>query len=263
MPYRIDLPAPRADAFDRLVALGALDVEMVGDVLAAILPDAVDAERLARDLRVSRVSVSPAVGRDDDSVWTLAPRTIRAGRVTIAPAGDSPTPGTIRMIDGPAFGTGGHPTTALCLDVLDSIPDDRLPPRVLDIGIGSGVLALAALSRGVARAVGVDLEAEALQVSMMNARLNGLADRLLLVRGGPDGVSGSWPLVFANVLAAPLMDMAAVLVQRVSHEGRLVLSGIQTSLAADVSGAYRRLGMRVVATPPRGPWTAVVLAPTW
>jgi ribosomal protein L11 methyltransferase len=167
------------------------------------------------------------------------------------------------MIDGAAFGTGLHPTTMLCLEVLEEELITSLPDRVLDVGTGSGVLALAALCAGVPGAVAVDIDADAVRAARANASVNGLSQRLQVVHGDVEAVSGVWPLVLANILAAPLIEMAPALARRVGHGGRLVLSGIRSSLASDVERAYRHLGMRQVATRTRDGWSALVLQASW
>lgn len=263
MPYRIDLPQCSDDALDRLISVGALDVEAVGDGLAALMPDGVSATVVADALGIDELSVSDAIGRDDGSVWILSPRAVQVGRFSIVPASMPAPDGAIRITDGPAFGTGLHQTTVLCLEAIDELLDTEVATDVLDVGTGSGVLALAALTRGVARAVGLDVDADALAAAAENAHLNGVAGRLELVHGGPDAVHGTWPLVVANVLAAPLMEMAPALVRRVGHRGRLVLSGISWSVAEDVEQVYRRLGMRLVRSETRAGWTLIVLAPSW
>ena len=96
-----------------------------------------------------------------------------------------------------------------------------------------------------------------------NARLNGLLDRLQLVRGGPEAVTGAWSLVVANVLAAPLIEMAPTLVRRVGHHGHLVLSGIPASVEPDVARAYSRLGMRRLRVRSRSGWVAIELQAAW
>jgi ribosomal protein L11 methyltransferase len=263
VPYRIDLPDPPDDALDILVSLGALDVELVTGGLAALLPDSVDAATVASALRVDTAVVSPAIGRDDGSTWVLSPRVVRAGGLLLAPAHRPAPPGALRLCDGPAFGTGLHPTTVLCLEALDAALTIDVPASVLDVGTGSGVLALAALRRGVPDATGLDVDPGALHVATENARLNDLEGRLRLVEGGPDAVDGAWPLVLANVLAAPLIEMAPVLVRRVAHRGRLVLSGIPRSATSDVGRAYRRLGMRLVYSETRAGWTMLALDASW
>lgn len=264
VPYRIDIADPPEVALDQLMALGALDVEAAPGTLAALMPDNVPQQTVADAFAPAAVTASAAVGRDDGSVWILSPRSVRVGKLWLVPGHLPAQAGALRLTDGRAFGTGLHVTTALCLEILDELVDRGNPPSgVLDIGTGSGILALAALLHGVPEAMGVDIDAEALEVAAENARLNRVTDRLRLVRGGPEAVDGRWPLVLANVLAAPLMDMAATLVQRVGHGGDLILSGVHSTVAADVERTYRRLGMRHVSTVSRGGWAMLHLRPSW
>lgn len=264
MPYRLDVSGVSGQAFDRLVELGALDAEYSQDGrLAAILPDSVTPPQVARALGVDAVSASPAVGRDAGSVWILGPRPLLVAGLRILPAHYDAEPGAIRLLDETAFGTGLHATTALCLEVLRGLVEPTPPQGVLDVGTGSGVLALAALIMGVREATGVDIDEHALHVAGENGRINGLRDRLRLTRGGPEAVTGTWPLVLANVLAAPLIDMAPMLVRRVGHHGRLVLSGIPVSVEQDVDRAYRHLGMRRLGAESRAGWVALLLGATW
>lgn len=266
MPYRVDIPNVADDAFDRLIDLGALDAERVaGGGIAALMPDAVAPEHVVRALGIDEMSVSPAVARDAGSVWILSPRPITIGRLRIVPADTEAEPGTLKLIDAAAFGTGLHPTTALCLEALQDLVDQggTPPDAVLDVGTGSGVLALAALMIGVPRALGIDVDDDALRVAAKNARINRLQERLQLQRGGPDTVTGTWPLVLANVLAAPLIEMAPTLVRRVGHHGHLVLSGIPSSVEDEVDRAYRHLGMRRVSVTSRAGWIALVMQASW
>ena len=98
---------------------------------------------------------------------------------------------------------------------------------------------------------------EEVKAATENARLNQLSDRLELVLGGPDVVSGNWPVVVANVLAAPLIEMAPILVQRLGRRGRLILSGIHSSLESEVRGAYQHCGIRLIDSKTRAGWTAM------
>jgi len=264
VPYRIDV-APASDAvLDRLVELGALDVDRSpGGGIAALMPNDVAPEQVARALGVDDLSVSPAVGRDAGSVWLLSPRATRVGRLRIVPAHVAAEPDALRLIDSAAFGTGLHPTTAMCLEAIEEALQRSTPGALLDVGTGSGVLALAALLMGVPRALGLDTDAEALRAAAENARLNALDRHLHLVRGGPDAVAGTWPLVVANLLAAPLVKLAPILVRRIGHHGLLVLSGIPSSVETDVVRAYRRLGMQQVRAESRASWSALVLQASW
>jgi ribosomal protein L11 methyltransferase len=265
VPYRVDLRGGGRDAvLARLVELGALDVDLSHDgAILALIPDNILPEQISRTLGAVDISVSPAVGRDAESVWILSPRPVDAGRLRIVPAHISAEVGALALIDAPAFGTGLHPTTGLCLEALDQALQTDSPDSVLDVGTGSGVIALGALWLGVPRAMGIDIDDAALRVAANNARINGLLERLQLTRGGPAALSGTWPLVFANILAAPLIEMAPLLVRRVGHRGVLVLSGIACSVEHDVSEAYRDLGMRLVEVRRRAGWVAFVLRASW
>jgi ribosomal protein L11 methyltransferase len=264
MPYRIDVRRSANDVLERLIELGALDIEQVDQhTIAALMPDGVAPEQVARATGADSVAVSEAASRDAGSVWVLRPRPVQIGRIRIAPALAPEEPGVVRLIDAAAFGTGLHPTTALCLEALDEAVASRLPDAVLDVGTGSGVLALAALVLGVPRACGVDVDDESLRVAAENARINMMTERFSLARGGPEAVTGTWPLVLANVLPASLIEMAPVLVRRIGHHGRLVLSGIPLSIEDEVANAYRRLGMRALETRSNAGWTAVVLQASW
>ena len=263
MPYRVDLRSVGADAFDRLVELGALDAEFLHGGLAAVMPDTIAPQDIARALGIDDVSVSPAQPRDSGSVWVLRPHPIRIGRLRIVPADEEAEPDTLRLIDAAAFGTGLHPTTALCIEAVQDTLQIEVPHGVLDVGTGSGVLALGALTMGVPRAVGIDIDDDALRVAAENARINGLDDRLQLAHGGPETVTGVWPLVLANVLAAPLSEMASSLVRRVEHHGQLVLSGIPAAVEPDVEQAYRHLGMQRLRATSRAGWIALVMRASW
>ena len=263
MPYRLTVSGG-GNRFEQLIDLGALDAELAEDGnVTALMPDAVPPEQVARTLGVDRLSMSAATGRDTDSVWVLRQRPIHIGRLRIVPADSDPARGAIRLLDTPAFGTGLHPTTALCLEWLDETLQIEPVDAVLDVGIGSGVLALAALTLGVRNADGLDIDGEALRIASEHARLNGMEARLHLTHGGPDAVNGTWPLVVANVLAAPLIDMAPILVRRLGHRGLLLMSGIPASAESDVSVAYQRLGLRRQRVMSRGGWIALVLRATW
>lgn len=239
------------DILDRLVALGALDVESAAAGVIALMPDGIVIERVAAALGTGDFSVTSAVGRDEGSVWTLRLRPVRIGRVDVP------------LIDAPVFGTGQHPTTALCLEWLNEIVETDAPQAMLDVGTGSGVLAITALKLGVPRAVAIDIDEAAIRAAKENADLNGVSDRLQLKHGGPGDVAEVFPLVVANVLPATLVELAPLLVRRVARRGRVVLSGIPRSLDADVARAYRRLGMHHVSTTARAEWTALLLQASW
>jgi ribosomal protein L11 methyltransferase len=129
----------------------------------------------------------------------------------------------VRLDPGLAFGSGTHPTTSLCLQWLDGL--DLRDKTVLDVGCGSGILALAALKLGAARAVGIDNDPQALAASADNAERNGVGDRLALHRP-EDAPAVAYPVVVANILASALDALAGTLAARVEPGGVIALSGI-------------------------------------
>lgn len=133
----------------------------------------------------------------------------------------------VRLDPGLAFGSGTHPTTALCLRWLDGLAAEGALQGhdVLDFGCGSGILALAALKLGAARAVGVDNDPQALLASHDNAERNAVADRLAVHLPEQEPVR-TYPVVVANILASALDVLAETLAARVAPGGRIALSGI-------------------------------------
>jgi ribosomal protein L11 methyltransferase len=259
----VDLRPSGDDAFDLLVAIGALDIEFVEDGIAAILPDEVSPGDLCEAVGKVNVEVSAATPRDDGSTWLVAPRDIQIGALQVTSSQTTNSAQAIRMVDSSAFGTGHHPSTALCIESLTEILGAERIDSMLDVGTGSGILALAALTMGVAEVVGLDIDSEALAIATENARLNNFSDRLHLFLGDPASVDGIWPLVVANVLAAPLMQMAPAIVRRLNRQGWLVLSGIAKSLVTEVISAYQHLGIHFLDAKERSGWVCLLARTSW
>jgi ribosomal protein L11 methyltransferase len=156
---------------------------------------------------------------------------------------EAPDEGVIIRLDpGLAFGTGTHPTTALCLEWLDA--QDIQGKTVIDYGCGSGILAIAALLLGAQSAIGYDNDPQALTATQDNAEHNHCADRLQmqLVATAGANISEQADVVLANILAGPLRELAPVIAPLVKAGGSLVLSGILKEQAEEVMQAYRERG---------------------
>lgn len=151
------------------------------------------------------------------------------------PAGDA---GAIRIeLDpGLAFGTGTHPTTAMCLEWLDG--EDLAGRAAVDYGCGSGILAIAAAKLGAASVLAVDIDPQALIATQENAGRNGVAAQIVL-SGEPSLPAGSANLLVANILAGPLVELAPRFAQAVRPGGRLALSGLLLGQCETVTAAYR------------------------
>ncbi len=190
----------------------------------------------------------------------------RIGRFFVHPDPADPVPaGTVPILleAGLAFGSGEHATTRACLVALDRLVPWR-PRRVLDLGCGSGILAIAAAKAIRCRVWAVDLDPIAVRVARENVRRNGVADRVRVLLG--EGVeraaldrAAPFELVLANILADPLIELAPRLARMLAPGGRLVLSGFLDRQATAVERAYRRLGLRCLARLDQRPWTALVL----
>jgi ribosomal protein L11 methyltransferase len=157
---------------------------------------------------------------------------------------------------GMAFGTGIHATTALCLErIVELSPVDA----VLDVGTGTGILAMGALLLGAPRAIGTENDPEALAVAAENAEKNGLAARLELRDERLEDLGERFPLVVANILANTLTELAPLLAAKVAPGGRLLLSGILDHQASGVVDAYVAAGLRDPTVTARGEWVRIEL----
>ena len=141
----------------------------------------------------------------------------------------------VKLDPGLAFGTGTHPTTALCLRWLDAHRPTNA--RVLDFGCGSGILAIAALKLGATQAVGVDIDPQAMIAARSNAEENGVADQLALALPA-DHTEGQFDLILANILAGPLIELAPLLKRQLKPGAHIVLSGLLQRQVDEVSAAY-------------------------
>ena len=203
-------------------------------------------------------------------VATLAPFDV-GRRFTIVPVVDPdrpPAPGrsrptadadriVIRICPSRAFGTGEHPTTRLCLEALES--ERTAGASVIDVGTGSGILAIAARLLGCRRAVAIDNDAEAIAVAASNVRLNPAASPIALVCGEPASLrGGSFDLVVANLNGAILGRVLHALAARLALGGTLILSGILDEEAEEVSRSAEDLGARRIRVERRDGWVCTV-----
>ncbi|HGF7195117.1 TPA: 50S ribosomal protein L11 methyltransferase [Vibrio cholerae] len=142
------------------------------------------------------------------------------------------------MLDpGLAFGTGTHPTTALCLEWLDNL--DLTGKTVIDFGCGSGILAIAAIKLGAAKVIGIDIDPQALLASKDNAARNGVEDQIevYLPKDQPEGLVAD--VVVANILAGPLRELSPIIKGLLKPGGQLAMSGILDTQTESVAEFYR------------------------
>lgn len=169
----------------------------------------------------------------------------------------------ISLDPGMAFGTGQHPTTATCLELLEDVV--RPGDRVLDVGCGSGILAIGALGLGAARAVLLDTDPQAVRSSRENLARNGLLARAAVVEGSLPAEAappGAWDVVVANIIASAIIALAPLLREALAPGGRLVVSGIIASRAAEVEAALAGAGLVLERALAPGDWRTYLLRST-
>ena len=217
------------------------------------------------DLRVEEVS---------EAQWTAALRQdfppIDAGRFFVHGKAHTPPAGKIAVAieAGLAFGSGEHATTRGCLLAFDRILGRRPFRRVVDMGTGSGILAIAAAKATQARVLAVDIDPVAVEVAAKNAAENGVADRVTTIAGDGFAAPGLFhpkghDVIFANILANPLVAMAHRLERSLAAQGHAILSGLIDDQAPDVEGAYRRAGLQLAHRLVLDRWVVLTMRKRW
>jgi ribosomal protein L11 methyltransferase len=248
-------------------AVSLVEVDETRDLwrVEAYYEDAPEPEALERlGLHPADFAVEPLPDTDwvAQSLEGLAP--VRAGRFLVHGSHDRELPpGGVRLeiSAGTAFGTGHHATTRGCLLAADQWLKRHRPRRILDMGSGTGVLAIAAARVARAPALAVDIDAEAVRVTRDNARLNGAGDLVRAALALP-AAGATYDLIFANILAGPLVDLAGELAARLGRGGALILSGLMVDQERQVAAAYRNRDLRLERRLRLGNWSILVFTRT-
>jgi ribosomal protein L11 methyltransferase len=268
----LDLAQSLADAIDEDVRLDALAVTVneTDEALAlwntvAYFEDEAPAQ-WAKDLLGGVIEPVPDVDWVRRSLEGLAP--VTAGRFFLHGSHDRDkrrSGGQSLEIDaGTAFGTGHHGTTAGCLMILDMLLKTRTYHRIFDLGCGTGVLAIAAAKACHVRVLASDIDAEAVRVTLDNAKLNSLHPLVLGVTAA--GLhhpairhAGPFDLIFANILARPLVALAHGICKLLEPGGTVILSGLTRDQLRWVSAAYKVRGLVPVAIVRIDNWVALAM----
>ena len=222
-PTHVRLKGYFADTGAGREALAALRSRCHADVTVATLPD-----------------------QDWNSTWKSFFTPLRVSRrVVVRPSWCEyqPTPQDVVLTldPGMAFGTGTHPSTRMCLEVVDELLAAAASPadaQLLDVGTGTGILSIAALLLGAGRALALDNDPQALAGARVNGTANQVMDRLVVTDEPLHAVAGRFDIVVANILAHVLIGMCPDLLARMAPGGRLLLSGIVPEQAAAVIDAF-------------------------
>ena len=180
-------------------------------------------------------------------------------RLAIVPSWQEYDTDRVKLILDPglAFGTGGHETTSLCLEALDERV--RGGERVLDIGTGSGILAIAALKLGAGSAEGVDIDPVAVRTAGENAALNGVADKLTVLVGDlSDKASGRYDIITANIVANAIISLAPAVPGLMAENATFIASGIIDSRKDEVIAGLEKAGLSIVEVKEKRGWECIV-----
>ncbi len=220
--------------------------------------EADEAQRqLHSELPEARVEIVPLQDENWSEAWKRHVRPTRVGRVWVGPewerenAGDAPV--QIVIDPGMAFGTGDHPTTAMCLAELDDALEKWPGSSVFDVGTGSGVLAIAARKLGAGKVIGNDIDPIAVQVARENAANNKAPD-IEFTELPIERIEGEYDLVVANLFSSVLCQLAPRIADRLAPEGRLMCTGILAPQTSEVQAAMEREELRFTGKRASGEW---------
>ncbi len=216
------------------------------------------------ELAETRLDYRQLADHDWASDWQQHFPPFRVGnRLVIHPSWvDWPTTGNeavLTLDPGQAFGTGTHATTGLCLEALSDHFESISPPQsILDVGTGSGILAMAGAALGATEVIACDIDSAACQVARANIRQNQLTKQISITDDPLDKISGQYDLVLANILAAENIRLADQLVEHLAPKGRLVLSGILIEQEQQVITGFADFPLELLSTSHRDEWTCIV-----
>jgi ribosomal protein L11 methyltransferase len=232
-------------------------------ILVAGFTDAALAEAARAELCLAFPSARASLERLEETDWSLAwrsqIRSTRVGRLWVGPPWETPPRDAVSLHIEPkmAFGTGDHPTTALCLAAVDDFLALHPAASVLDVGTGTGVLALAARKLGASRVVGIDNDAVSVTLALENAEANAVTGVEFSGRSLAQ-LEGRFDLVLANILANTLVELARPLSAHVGHT--LVLAGVLRQQEDEVARAFLAEGLSLGPSSSSGDWVRLTLS---
>ncbi|NLV25241.1 MAG: 50S ribosomal protein L11 methyltransferase [Deltaproteobacteria bacterium] len=210
--------------------------------------------------------VEPVLVKDENwgEKWKQHFQAFRVGRrLVVSPSWEKIAPQAedfiIRLDPGMAFGTGGHPTTRLCLESLVEFFDSASPPKnVLDVGTGSGILAMAAAALGANSVLATDIDPDAAQIARDNIKANRLSCLIEVRCDILEKIEGSFDMILANIFAEELMRLAPHFLRLLAADGTLILSGVLKEKAGAVESCFLAAPLVEIANRQREEWCCLV-----
>jgi ribosomal protein L11 methyltransferase len=211
-------------------------------------------------------TLSAVTTEDWSSSWKVHFKPLRVGKhLLIVPTWEDaaalPDDLVIRIDPGMAFGTGGHETTRLCLELLESVLDNGpllSMPSLLDLGTGSGILAIAANLLGAGRILALDIDPDAVEVACENLALNDMSDLIECGTAPLESLTENFDIILANILAEELVRLASSLAERLHPGGSLILSGILAEKEPLVRQGFAIHRLKYSRTVSDGEWVALL-----
>ncbi len=246
---------------DRDAAMPNVRAPAQGEVILVAYFDDQDAarealEQVRRSFPCARATLEAVAERDWSTEWKARIRPVEVGRLWVGPPWEAPPRGRVAIVIEPkmAFGTGDHPTTMLCLEAVDRYLSAHPGASVLDVGTGTGVLAIAAHKLGARGVVGIDNDPVAVELAREAASRNGAELEELSART-LDELDGVFDLVLANIVANTLVELAPAIASRTRD--RLVLAGVLSHQQAEVEAAYCAQGLIPAGAKAMGEWVRI------
>lgn len=271
--FRITVSGPFKDALvQKLAHVGSLGLIENDDHLVAYFPDAVPVVTIIRELHIMK-AVLEASGheltfehalipdRDWNESWKKGFTPLDVGeRFTILPPWERTKPGRINLIIDPgmAFGTGHHETTRSCLVLMERHAGRTALGRFLDLGTGTGLLAIAAAKIGYASVLAIDTDPLTVDAAKKNCALNSAAD-VDVREGDLSVVDGTFDMITANLFSVLLIELAPAIASRLNRGGIAVLSGMLREQADAVLTAMNKAGLRSLEKLDDGKWTSLAV----
>ena len=267
--------ADNAEAVATMIAEGGIYIEDYSDIEQQVAEiahvDLIEQELLdkPRDTVIIHMYLEPGASpvetegveqEDWQNGWRKYYHPLEIGkRLAVVPSWQQYDTDRVKLVLDPglAFGTGGHETTSLCMEALD----ERVTggERVLDIGTGSGILAIAALKLGAAVAEGVDIDPVAVRTAGENAALNGVQDKLTVLVGDlSDKASGKYDIITANIVANAILSLAPAVPGLMAEGATFIASGIIDSRKDEVIAGLEKAGLAVAEVKEKRGWECIV-----
>ncbi len=269
-----DMGEDTAACLARITGSGVM-TEDDGDccLISAYIEEGGDSGQIMTEVRAWAQNAGATLTKEDIleekdwlSEWKKDFTPLRTGnRLVIAPSWEKLAPEageTVITIDpGTAFGTGHHESTAMALELIEALYDgSRHPVRVLDVGCGTGILAIACARLGAKYVIAIDCDPEAVRMTEENARINGVAGTIQATTEPVDAAGNGFELICANIIHNTLVEMADAIAKNSRPGGALVLAGILRGWQEEnIERIYRNAGFLVAERKHRNEWTALLM----